>query len=391
MQKPIYLDYNSTSPTDPRVIECMLPYLTENFGNPANTLHAYGWTAEQAVQRANQQISDLIHCQPHEVVWTSGATEGNNATIFGLVRKLKAENPDEKIHIITSNAEHWSVLSTCEAVEKYEQVEVSYVPVNHEGLVTLAELKKHIRPETKLVSLIWVNNEIGSINPITELATYCHQNKIYFHTDATQAVGKIEVNLKNTPVHFLTFSAHKFYGPKGIGALVIRNGLEIEAFIVGGGQQKNRRSGTLNVPAIVGAGKAAELCAEELATGLSHTRTLLESFWQHLQTNLPGTKLNGPAVQQRSPVNLSLLMPQMIDLYLPKLSPIAFSKGSACQTGEASTSHVLKAIGLTPFQAQCTIRLSIGRFTTQDELEAALKVILNTFRVENSHSPNVTN
>lgn len=380
MQKPIYLDYNSSSPVDPRVLDSMLPYLKEEYGNPSNTLHPYGWGAENAVRRAAEQVASLISCKPQEIVWTAGATEANTSVIFGLIRKLKSQNPNEPLHIVTSNAEHWSVLNTFEAVEKYEKVQATYVPVNREGVVTLEELKKHLRPETKLVSLIWVNNEIGSINPIEEVAEFCHQNQIYFHTDATQAIGKISVNLQKSPIHLLTFSTHKFCGPKGAGASIIRTGLQIEPYIFGGGQQNDRRSGTLNVPGIVGTGRAAELCQQELEADSKRTLELLQNFWLQLKEKLPSVQMNGPDFSKRSPVNLSVVMPMMIDLVLPSLSSIAFSVGSACQSGEASTSHVLTAIGRSPAQAQCTMRLSIGRFTTQGDLDTALKVILNTFK-----------
>jgi cysteine desulfurase len=391
MQKLIYLDYNSTTPVDPRVIDSMLPYFKEEIGNPSNTSHALGWAANTAVQQASQKIASLLNCNPQDIVWNAGATEGNNSVVFGLIRKLKSENPNAPIHFITSNVEHWCVLNSFSAAEEFEKIAVTYVPANSEGLVNLEEIKKHIRPETKLVSLIWVNNEIGAINPIHEIATYCHENKIYFHSDATQAVGKIEVDLQKTPVHFLTFSAHKFCGPKGVGALVIKKGFDIEPYIYGGGQQNNRRSGTLNVPGIVGAGKAAEICAAEMKTESTRTRELIKNFWNALKEALPTVKLNGPSIDQRSPANLSLVMPKMIDLVRPSLLQLAFSQGSACQAGEADTSHVLKAIGLTEAQAYCTIRLSIGRFTTQDEMDLALKMLINTFKLENTHSPNVTN
>ncbi len=386
MQKAIYLDYNSTSPIDPIVLDSMLPYLKEDFGNPSNTLHSYGWAAENAVTKASAQVASLLHCRPQEIIWNAGATEGNNSVVFGLIRKLKQQDSTSPIHLITSNAEHWSVLNSFAAAEKYEGVEVTYVPVNEEGVVTLSELKKHLRPHTKLISLIWINNEIGSINPIQEIAEFCQQHHIYFHTDATQAVGKVAINLQSTPIHFLTFSAHKFCGPKGVGVLIARsaNPVEIEPYIFGGGQQHNRRSGTLNVPAIVGAGKACELCQAKMQDDAESSRRMLKKFWMQLSEKLPGVKLNGPALENRSPVNLSLLMPQMIDLVLPQLSRIAFSQGSACQSEETKSSHVLKAIRLTPVQAQCTMRLSIGRFTQQTDLDTALEVLLNAFK------PNVT-
>lgn len=392
IQRPIYLDYNSTTPMDPRVLDSMLPYFSEEYGNPSNTSHTMGSTAHNAVQRASEQVASLLRCDPQDVVWNAGASEGNNTVVFGLIRKLKKENPNQPIHFITSNVEHWCVLNSFKAAEEHEKIHVTVINANSEGLVTLEELKVHLRPETKLVSLIWVNNEIGSINPIQEIASYCSENQIYFHTDATQAVGKIEVDLKKAPIHFLTFSAHKFYGPKGVGALIIRKGFEIEPYVYGGGQQNNRRSGTLNVPSIVGAGNAAELCKQEMKTEAERTRQLLHHFWLGLKEALPRIRLNGTSSgDRRSPTNLSIVMPQMIDLVRPSLLAIAFSQGSACQAGEARTSHVLKAIGLSSSQASCTIRISIGRFTTQNDLDTALKMLISTFKTENTHSPNVTN
>ena len=383
MQKPIYLDYNATTPTDPRVLEAMLPYFTDHFGNPANTLNAYGWAAENAVKKAAQQVAGLIHCQPNEITWNAGATEGNNSVVFGLIRKLKKENPDQVIHLITSNAEHWSILNSFKAAEQFEKVITTYIPVNTDGVVTADELKKHLRPETKLVSLIWVNNEIGSINPVAELSALCQANEIYFHTDATQAVGKIEVNLEKSKIHFLTFSAHKFYGPKGVGVLYARAHqptVEIEPFILGGGQQNGRRSGTLNVPAIVGAGVAAEICVKEMNDDAARTKKFCEKIYVNLKEKFSSLKLNGPELSIRSPINLSLVMPQSIDLVLPALSGLAFSQGSACHTGETSSSHVLTAIGRSEEEAQRTIRLSLGRYSKENEIDEAIRLISSAFK-----------
>ena len=297
--------------------------------------------------------------------------------------KLKKETPNEPIHLITSNAEHWSVLNSFKAAEQFEKVSTTYIPVNKDGVVTTAELKKYIRPETKLVSLIWVNNEIGSINPVSELASLCHENKIYFHTDGTQAVGKIIVDLSSSKIHFLTFSAHKFYGPKGAGVLYTRShqpAVIIEPFILGGGQQNNRRSGTLNVPAIVGTGVAAEICEKEMVEDSLRTKKLCEKLYSQLKEKLKDLKLNGPELSQRSPINLSLVLPQPIDLVLPALSGLAFSQGSACHTGETSSSHVLAAIGRSTAEAQCTIRLSLGRWTKESDIEEAARLILNAFK-----------
>lgn len=390
MQKPTYLDYNSTTPLDPRVLKQMLPYFHEDFGNPANSLHSFGWSAENAVKKAAAQLAELIQCDPSEIVWNSGATEGNNSVIQGLLRQLekesapKANSESLPIHIITSRAEHWSVLSPLERASEQKNITVTYLPINKQGCINLDDLKQAITPNTKLISLIWVNNETGAINPIEEVATLCQEKQIYLHSDGTQAVGKISVDLKKIPVHFLTFSAHKFYGPKGVGGLYIRSRnphVEIEPLIVGGGQQHNRRSGTLNVPGIVGAGAAAELCRQELAQDSEHTRQLLNTFFSQLTAQGLKLEINGPNLTEtRSPITLSLVMPQMVDLALPQLSSLAFSQGSACQTSEATGSHVLTALGLSLEKMQRTIRFSIGRFTTLQDIEKAVQVVYKAFK-----------
>lgn len=381
--KPIYLDYNATTPTDPEVVSVMLPFFTETFGNPSNTLNPYGWAAENAVKQASAQVAELIGCISNEIIWNAGATEGNNTVVFGLIRKLRNENPNEKIHFLTSNAEHLSVINSFLAAKRFENIDVEFIPVDKSGIVTVETLKKFIKPHTKLVSLMWVNNEIGSINPIVDLANFCHENEIYFHTDATQAIGKVSVDLQKAPIHFLTFSAHKFYGPKGIGCLFIRSSkpaVKIETFLFGGGQQHGHRSGTLNVPAIVGAGKAAEMVLKLWQEEVSRTGALIGRLFRKIETSVPSVVLNGPDLTLRSPVNLSLTFNTPVDLVLTQLSGLAFSQGSACSTSEATSSHVLKAIGLSLSEAQRTLRISIGRWTTEMEIEQAAETLIKVFK-----------
>ncbi len=381
--KPIYLDYNATTPTDPQVVAAMLPYFTEHFGNPANTLNSYGWSAENAVKQASASVATLLGCKANEIVWNAGATEGNNSVVFGLIHRLRKNNASEKIHFLTSNAEHLSVINSFIAAKDLENIEVDFVPVNEHGVVELSNLKKYIKPHTKLISLMWINNEIGSINPMDEIANFCKENKIYFHTDATQAVGKIEFNLQKTPIHFLTFSAHKFYGPKGVGGLYIRSStphVEIDPFIFGGGQQRNRRSGTLNVPSIVGAGVAADLCAKALANEFDRTKKLIKKLFENLKSEIPEIKLNGPELENRSPVNLSIRLPKSVDSILPALAKLAFSQGSACSTAGVTSSHVLQALGLTAVEAQQTIRFSIGRWTTDSEIQQASEIVIQALK-----------
>lgn len=383
---PLYFDYNSTTPLDPRVLEAMLPYLTTQFGNPANQLHAYGWAASTAVEKASTQTAHLINAATaKEIVWNSGATEGNNSVFWGITQKIKLESPTEKIHFITSEIEHASVLKTFAHLKKHEGIEYSVLPVDKLGFVSLNDLKSACRPETKLVSIMWVNNEIGTIQPIHELATYCNDNQIYFHTDATQAIGKIQIDLQKTPIHFLTASSHKMYGPKGIGFLYTRSlnpHIEIESFLSGGGHQNNKRSGTLNVPSIVGAGLACEIAYKEMNAEIEKSVALQKLFLSELKTIFPDLILNGPSLDSghRSPMNLSLTFPNKpIDLYISKLMGLAFSQGSACSSGETSISPVLKAIGLNYSSAASTIRLSVGRLTTADDIHAAVRIFKTAF------------
>lgn len=383
---PLYFDYNSTTPLDPRVLEAMLPYFTTLYGNPANQLHAYGWSASTAVEKASTQTATLINAKsPQEIVWNSGATEGNNSVFWGLTQKIKLETPNQKIHFITSEIEHASVLKTFAHLKKHEGIEYTVLPVNSEGFVSLSDLQAAFRPETKLVSIIWVNNEIGTIQPIHELATYCNTKSIYFHTDATQAIGKIHIDLQKTPIHFLTASSHKMYGPKGIGFLYTRSlnpHIEIENFLSGGGHQNNKRSGTLNVPSIVGAGFACEIAHKEMKSENEKSVMLQKLFLSELKSIFPDVILNGPTLDSglRSPMNLSLTFPNKpIDLYISKLMGLAFSQGSACSTGETSISPVLKAIGLNYSSATCTIRLSVGRLTTEQDIHAAVRIFKAAF------------
>ena len=262
-------------------------------------------------------------------------------------------------------------------------IDIEFIPVDTFGCVDLTTLKKFIRPSTKLVSLMWVNNEIGSVNPIHELATYCQEQKIYFHTDATQAVGKIEVDLQKTSVHFLTFSAHKFYGPKGVGCLIIKSNsphIQIEPLLFGGGQQNNHRSGTMNVPAIVGTGKAAEIALEISRSEAYRTGALCKDLFGKIKEMVPAVSLNGPEFSNRSPINLSITFDKPIDLVLAQLSSLAFSQGSACSTAGITSSHVLKAIGLTQAQTQNTLRLSVGRWTTQADIQQAAEILIKVFK-----------
>lgn len=387
LNRPLYFDYNSTTPLDHRVLEAMIPYLTTEFGNPANQMHSYGWAADNAVQKATEQTAALISAKTSEIIWNSGATEGNNSVFWGLVKKLKKINPNKKIHFITTNIEHASVIKSFEHLKNHEGLEYTLLPVDQKGFVSLENIKAAVTADTKLISVMWINNEIGTLQPIDEIANFCQSEKIYFHTDATQALGKVEINLQKTPIHFLTASAHKIYGPKGIGFLYTRSlnpHIEIENYLSGGGQQNNRRSGTLNVPSIVGLGRACDILKHEFESENLNNKRLQKLFLTELKKEFPNLILNGPDLDsnQRSPMNLNItFLNAPIDLYISKLTGLAFSQGSACHSNESSMSPVLKAIGLSPAQMACTVRLSVGRLTTEDHIFEALQIFKTAFQI----------
>lgn len=380
----IYFDYNATTPVDPAVFKAMEPYFKEYFGNPASAAHHWGWAAENATQKARMQVASSIGAKASEITFTSGATESNNWVIFGLLSKIREENANEKIHFITSCVEHSSIMKGMAATQKLG-VEVDFLPVNKFGQIEIETVRAAIKPHTKLISLIWVNNEIGSINPVAEVAKIAKEKQIYFHTDATQAMGKIPVNVTELGIDMMSFSAHKIYGPKGIGGLYLRSKdpkVQLNPLIYGGGQEKGLRSGTLNVPAIVGLGVAAELCQQNLATEAAHLTTLKDLLWQKLQVAIPGVRLNGHPTE-RSPMNLNVLLPVKTEAIIPRLHKLGISTGSACSSGAMSVSHVLSGIGLSPEEAQSSVRLSIGRWTTEDEISRAVDILRSAIPSQN--------
>lgn len=378
----IYLDYNATTPVDPEVFEAMVPYFREHFGNPASGQHAWGWTAEAAVTKARTTIANFIGSRNSEIYFNSGATEGNNTALFGVVQHLRATEPrDHPLHIITSNAEHNSVKNASKALQQLG-VEVDFIPVNADGCVNPALVEKAIKPHTRLMSFIWVNNEIGSVNPIARLAAIAKAHRVYLHTDATQAIGKIPVDVRETPVDLMSFSGHKFYGPKGVGVLYVRSrdpAVTLWPLLHGGGQEQGLRSGTLNVPAIVGLGKAIEICAAKMTEEANRTKELRDRLFNGVKAKIPDVRLNGHPIE-RSPTNLSLTFPgRPVDLALPKLQRLGFSTGSACSAGRGAVSSVLTAIGLSEKDAGCTIRLSIGRTTTSADVDQTIEILGNAF------------
>lgn len=377
----IYLDYNATTPLDPRVFEAMKPYFLENFGNPASGQHAWGWTAEAAVTKARAQVAALVNAKPQEIYFTSGSTEGNNWAFFGLFHQMRIENPGAPIHLLTSAVEHSSVLKSAEALAAMG-AEVEFLPVNKYGQVEVEQVRRALKPHTRLLSFIWTNNEIGTINPMLELAQLAKDNKIYFHSDATQAVGKSLVDLQKVGVDLLTFSGHKIYGPKGVGACYLRSQnprVTLQPLLYGGGHERGLRSGTVNVPGAVGLGAACEIAAQELATEEKRTSQLRDLIWTRLSAHFPKAKLNGHPTE-RSPINVSVTLPGCsLENALPHLQKIGFSTGSACSAGRTSRSHVLAAIGLSEEEASCTLRLSVGRMTTEAEVLQAVDLITAAF------------
>ncbi len=370
MELPIYLDNNATTPLDPRVLEAMLPYFTNKFGNAASRNHAFGWVAEEGVDYAREQVAKLIGCTEKEIIFTSGATEADNLGIKG-VYEMYAEKGN---HIITATTEHKAVLDTCKHLEK-QGARVTYLKVKEDGLIDLAELEAAMTPETILVTIMYGNNEIGVIQPIKEISAIAHKHGALFMTDATQAVGKIPVDVNTDGIDLMAFSAHKMYGPKGVGALYVRRKnprVKVTSQMDGGGHERGMRSGTLNVPGIVGLGKACELCRLEMdeeATRLSALRDKLEASL----TTMEESYVNGNT-QHRLPhvANISFKYVEGEGLMMA-MKDLAVSSGSACTSASLEPSYVLKSLGLSDDLAHSSIRFGLGRFTTAEEVDYAIE------------------
>lgn len=371
MKLPIYLDYNATTPVDPRVLERMLPYFTERFGNASSKAHAHGWMAEEAVNVAREELAELLGAEPEELVFTSGATESISMAIKGAAA---ARGPGS--HIVTAQAEHSAVLETCRSLERQGH-RVTYLPVDGGGRVDLAGLEAALTDATALVALQWANNEVGAINPVAEISELLRRRSILFFTDATQAVGKIPVGAARADL--LSLSAHKFYGPKGVGALYVgrRSRLRLAPILEGGGQERGLRGGTLNVPGIVGLGAAARLAHELLGEESARLGGLRDRLEARLRSELPELRVNA-ADGPRLPQTASLTLPGVRAANLIMAArELAFSAGSACSSGTGRPSRVLKAMGLTDDEALSTIRLSLGRFTTDDETAEAARLLVH--------------
>jgi cysteine desulfurase len=377
MEKPrlIYLDNNSTTPCDPRVVDAMLPFFYEKHGNAASRSHHFGWEAEEAVDYAREQIAQLLSAEDKEIIFTSGATESNNLAIKGVFEMYAKKGN----HIITTDVEHKAVLDTCKHLEK-QGAEVTYLKVADDGLINLQELEEAIRPTTILVTIMWANNETGVIQPMREIAQICEHKGVLFHSDATQAVGKIPTNPRETGVHLMSFTAHKMYGPKGVGALYVSRKnprVKVTAQMDGGGHERGMRSGTLNVPGIVGFGKAAELARLEMQADTAR----LINLRNHLETallQLEETKVNGNPKQRMPHVtNISFKHVEGEGLMMTFNQNIAVSSGSACTSASLEPSYVLVGMGLGDDLAHSSIRFSLGRFTTEAEVKDAITLVTN--------------
>ena len=371
---PIYMDNHATSPMDPRVLEAMIPYFSGKFGNAASRNHSFGWEAEQAVEQAREQIAKLIGATAKEIIFTSGATESNNLAIKGIAEMYKERGN----HIITQVTEHKAVLDTCKRLEKYGY-RVTYLPVKADGLIDIEDLKRAMDDKTILVSIMFANNEIGVIQPITEIGKLCHEKGVIFHTDAVQAVGKIPVDVNSMNIDVLSLSGHKIYGPKGVGALYVRRRnprVQISAQIDGGGHERGMRSGTLNVPGIVGLGKACEIAGEEMTTEAARLRAMRDHLREKLETALDYVEVNG-SWEHRLPGNLNMSFVYVEgESLLMGINDVAVSSGSACTSATLEPSYVLKALGLGDDVAHSSIRFGLGRFNTMAEVDyVADKVI----------------
>jgi cysteine desulfurase len=385
MNAPVYMDYHATTPVDERVVDAMLPFFTASFGNPASRQHRFGWVAEQAVEAARGTLARLIGAQQREIVLTSGATEANNLALKGYAEASKRPGA----HIITVQTEHKSVLDSSRRLEK-AGYRVTYLPVDPDGLVDLNRIAEAITPETILVSVMMANNEIGTVQPVGEIGALCHEHQIVFHTDATQAVGMLPVNVETMKIDLLSCSGHKIYGPKGVGLLYVRSTapkVRLAPLLDGGGHERGMRSGTLNVPGIVGLAKALELCVEGQAAERARLAGLRDRLWSHLRDALGDVALNGHPVQ-RLPQNLNVSFLHVEDnALMMSMKDVAVSTGSACSTADPEPSHVLKALRLPPERLHSALRFGLGRFTTEAEVDYVAQRVVESVRNLRQLSP----
>jgi len=385
MKTPIYLDNHATTQMDPRVLDAMLPYFTQYFGNAASRNHEFGWVAEQAVDKARKQIADLIGTSPREIIFTSGATESDNLAIKG-VAEMYAEKGN---HIITAATEHKAVLDTCKKLEK-NGYRVTYLPVKGDGLIDLDMLRESITDKTILVTIMYANNEIGVLQPVAEIGKICREKGVLFHTDGVQAIGKVPVDVNRDNIDLMSITAHKLYGPKGVGALYVRRKnprVQLTAQMDGGGHERGMRSGTLNVPGIVGLGEACAICQREMPEETKRLQYLRDKLRNKLESELDEVYLNG-SWEHRLPHSLNLSFAYVEgESLLMGINDVAVSSGSACTSATLEPSYVLKALGLGDDIAHSSIRFGIGRFNTEEEIDYVADKLVTVVRKLRELSP----
>ena len=385
MKLPIYMDYHATTPVDPRVLETMLPYFTRDFGNAASRNHAFGWAAEEAVENARKQVADLLGANPKEIIFTSGATESNNLAIKGVAEMYREKGN----HVITCVIEHKAVIDTCKKLEKLG-ARVTYLPVQKDGRIDLDDLRAAITDKTILITIMTANNEIGVLQPVAEIGAIAKEKGILFHTDAVQAAGKVPFDVNQVKADLASITAHKMYGPKGVGALYVRRRnprVLLAEQISGGGHERGMRSGTLNVPGIVGFGKAAAICKAEMAADADRLRMLRERLNEKFHENLDEIYING-SMEHRLPHNLNISFAYVEgESLLMGINDVAVSSGSACTSASLEPSYVLKALGAGDDLAHSSIRFGLGRWTTEEEVDYVVDKLTNVVRRLREMSP----
>lgn len=391
LKTPIYMDHAATTPCDPRVVEAMLPFFTQNFGNPGSRNHSFGWAAEEGVDKAREQVAALIGANEKEIIFTSGATESNNLALKGVAQMYEKAPAGStgRGHIITSIIEHKAVLDPCKRLAK-EGFDVTFLEPPKDGVIRAEQVRAAMRPDTILVSLMWANNEIGTISEIPEIGALCHQKDVIFHTDATQWVGKMPTNVERDNIDLLSFSGHKIYGPKGVGVLYVRRKkprVRLVAMQDGGGQERNMRSGTLNVPGIVGIGKACEIAMHEMEREGERLFKLRRKFEQAVASRLDSCQVNGHA-DRRLPhiANISFGFVEGEGLMMA-MKDIAVSSGSACTSASLEPSYVLKGLGVGDELAHSSLRISLGRWTTEEEVDYAIERVVTAVQKLRMLSP----
>ena len=371
----IYLDNNSTTQIDPLVLESMLPYFSEKYGNSSSQSHAFGWEARAAIDIAREQVANILNAESEEIIFTSGATESNNLALLGYINSLSSNNSG----IITSSIEHKAILDVCSRINKNGN-NIFYIKPNKDGIIDFKKVKNQINKNVKIISIMHANNEIGTIQPIKKLGELCKDNNIIFHVDAAQSLGKIKIDVKDMNIDLLSISSHKIYGPKGVGALYIKNNIKIEPLIVGGGQENNIRSGTLATPLIVGFGKACDISLKKIDSENKKIKKLSNNLIDGILNKYPDSKLNG-SKEFRIPGNINFSFPFLKGMSIINSMPkLALSSGSACTSSSPSPSHVLKEIGVSKIDSNTSIRLGIGRFNTDKDIDIALESIINAIR-----------